>query len=109
MQYTLQQQRQYCGLAAQSIVDEKICILNHSVQTSLEITLRTLLRRYNNEDQISALTLLTLKSESLELHRAILIADMGSTEKNILLGYIDQNLENIDEAIGAPRVRTLTG
>lgn len=101
MQDTLQQQ-QYCGLAAHNIADEKVLTLNHCVQTSIKITQRTLLRRYNEKEQISTLILLTLKSESLELHSAILTADLGGTEKKILLGYIDQNLENIDEAINTP-------
>ncbi|GIU21867.1 hypothetical protein [Shewanella sp. MBTL60-007] len=107
MQHTLQQQ--YCGLAAPKIAGEKVSILNHSVQTAIKITQRTLLNRYNNENQISTLTLLTLKSESLELHRAILTSDLDSTEKSILLGYIDQNLENIDEAINTPFMSRLLG
>ncbi|MGS0680606.1 hypothetical protein ACVBIL_05520 [Shewanella sp. 125m-7] len=55
--------------------------------------------RYNNTSQISALTLLTHKSESLQLHSAVLNAEIDNTERNILLSYINQNIETIDEAI----------
>ncbi|WP_299805092.1 hypothetical protein [uncultured Shewanella sp.] len=101
MYSTRQQYLQYSGLASQIIADNKLAILRHSVQISIKLTQRMLLKRYLSVEQISALTLLSLKSESLELHRAVLRADIGATERNILLGYINQNLESIDEAISA--------
>ena len=105
MYTTRQQNLQYSGLASQIITDDKLAILRHSIQISIKLTQRMLLKRYLNVQQISALTLLNLKSESLELHRAILCAEIGQTERNILLGYINQNIDSIDEAMS---VRTVS-
>ncbi|GIU10637.1 MULTISPECIES: hypothetical protein [unclassified Shewanella] len=108
MYSTRQQSLQYSGLASQIINDDKLAVLRHSVQISIKLTQRMLLKRYLSATRISALTLLNLKSESLELHRAILCADIGTTERNILLGYINQNIDSIDEAISVnPDCRAL--
>ncbi|GIU14881.1 hypothetical protein TUM4261_30970 [Shewanella sp. c952] len=89
--------RQHAGLAAQIIIDEKLSVLCDSVQTSIKLTQRALLKRCLESNLISSMTLLSHKSEALELHRAILSAEIGEVEQKILLGYIDQNIEMIDD------------
>lgn len=89
--------RQHAGLAAQIILDEKLSVLCDSVQTSIKLTQRALLKRCLESNLISSMTLLSHKSEALELHRSILSAELGEVEQKILLGYIDQNIEMIDD------------
>ncbi|QQX78276.1 hypothetical protein JK628_11670 [Shewanella sp. KX20019] len=92
-------QLQHTGLAVQIVNDERLALLTDTVKISIKLTQAALLKRALNTVHISSLILLTHKSESLELHRIILDSQLGSTEKTILLGYIDQNIEIIDEAL----------
>ncbi|MCL1144437.1 hypothetical protein L2747_00145 [Shewanella marinintestina] len=99
MQVTRQQHLQDKGIASQVISSDVVSILSENVQASIKLTNRVLLSRYLNPDQISSLALLSHKSESLELHRSVLSTQMNKAQRVILLSYITQNLETLDEAI----------
>lgn len=99
MYFTQQTLLQRAGLAAQIVNDERLAMLTDTVKTSIKLTQAALLKRALNSLHISSLILLTHKSESLELHRVVLDSHLGSKEKSILLSYIDQNIDVIDEAL----------
>ena len=99
MQVTRQQHLQDKGIASQVISSDVVSILSENVQASIKLTNRVLLSRYLNPHQISSLELLSHKSESLELHRSVLSTQMNKAQRVILLSYINQNLETLDEAI----------
>ncbi|MCL1052109.1 hypothetical protein L2755_21160 [Shewanella abyssi] len=104
MYITQHSQLQHTGLAVQIVNDERLAMLTNTVKISIKLTQAALLKRALNRVHISSLILLTHKSESLELHRMVLDSQIGNTEKSILLGYIDQNIEIIDEALCKTRV-----
>ncbi|PKG59136.1 hypothetical protein CXF83_12575 [Shewanella sp. Choline-02u-19] len=104
MYFTQQNQLQHTGLAAQIVNDERLAMLTDTVKTSMKLTQAALLKRALNSVNASSLILLTHKSESLELHRIVLDSLLGNTEKSILLSYIDQNIEIIDEALCKKRI-----
>lgn len=104
MQVTRQQHLQDKGIASQVISSDVVSVLSdnvHSdnVQASIKLTNRVLLSRYLNPDQISSLALLSHKSEALELLRSVLSTQMNKAQRVILLSYINQNLETLNEAI----------
>ncbi|WP_041415970.1 hypothetical protein [Shewanella halifaxensis] len=105
MHSTRQQTLQYQGFASQVIANDNlssndnVSSLTYLIHASIRLTQRALLMHYYNTEQISVLSLLSHKSESLELHRAVLNGEMGDTERHILISYINQNIEVIDEAI----------
>ncbi|MGS0693289.1 hypothetical protein [Shewanella sp. 0m-4] len=101
MHSTRQQALQCQAFEPRVITQDKVTSLTLLIHASIRLTQRALLMRYQNLDQISALTLLSHKSEALELHRAVLNTGMGDSEKHILISYINQNIEVIDEAIGS--------
>ncbi|MEZ9596427.1 hypothetical protein AB4298_17515 [Shewanella sp. 10N.261.52.F9] len=99
MQVTRQQHLQDKGIASQVISSDVVSVLSDNVQASIKLTNRVLLSRYLNPDQISSLALLSHKSEALELLRSVLSTQMNKAQRVILLSYINQNLETLDEAI----------